>query len=177
MLRNAKIVCKSYYKLVIILVLLVTDNVRANDATVGNYFGNLSQSQESQFFDYIEYFRLQGTIKNWYEYSKDPLLEAKAVFITNLVLINYYSNYITTAKFGVNMYTGITFDKFIQGYTGFNSTGLTDEGVVEFDPQNAERIPIEMDWTGSLTSYQMEYCKNSYVYSALSKYCIFYILS
>lgn len=161
----------TYNKLIIILVLLVTNNVRADEASVGNHFANLFNSQDILFENYIINFRLREKLYYWYNNSPDRFSEAKQAFKENLVLIDYFNKYITTAKFGVNKYSGISFDKFIQRYTGFNSTGLTDEGVVEFDPKYAGRIPVEMDWTRLLTIYEMSYCKNSYVYSALSKYC------
>lgn len=173
MLTNSEeIVYNSYYKLIILL--LVPNLVRPDDDfDIANRFRNISRNQEILFETYLDQFhKFQKK-----DYSAQKRLELKKSFKANLIIIDYFNSIYTTAKFGINKYTGLSFDKFIQGYTGFNSTGLTDEGVVEFDPQYVERIIPAMDWRYSLTLYEMLYCKNSYVYSALSKYCIFHFLS
>lgn len=175
MLKDGEgIVYNNYYKLLIIL--LVTNDLRA-DSTTGSYFNNVAKEQDELFQKYLSDYYTTGGGSIYIEVSSQIYLELEKAFKTNLVLIDYFNARHTTASFGINRFSGITFDKFVQGYTGFNGSGLTDEGVVEFDPQYVEQIPPKMDWTHSLTIYYMSYCKNSYIYSALSKYCIFYCLS
>lgn len=162
MLTNSdEIVYDCYYKLMIIL--LVTNNV------VGNDFENFNKENEKLFDKYLRDYGIQIADSKRFEMFK--------IFTMNIVLQDYLNKKYTTALFGVNKFAGITFDDFVKGYTGFNGAGLTDEGVVEFDPKFTGQVPIVMDWTNILTRYEMSHCRNSYVYSAISKYCIYSFLS
>lgn len=172
MLINSDGIVYDCYYSKLMIILIVTNNIRAdvdNTTTGGNYFENLNNLHEKLFEKYLD--------ENGLYLNGSQRFEVFKTFKTNLVLIDYLNSKYTTAKFGINKYTGISFDYFIQGYTGFNGTGLTDEGVIEFDPKFTGQVPIVMDWSNLLTPYEMSYCKNSYVYSALSKYNILYVLS
>lgn len=159
----------------VIIILLVINNVCADD--VDNTYEKIFKKQEKLFEYYLKHFYLDEQIEYWHGHSREALSKANKIFKANLVLNDYFNTKYTTARFGINRYTSITFDKFIQEYTGFNGTGLSDEGVVEFDPQYVEEIPVMMDWRELLSLYRMSSCKNSYVYSAVSKYYIFHFFS
>lgn len=167
MLRKSKeIVNICCFKLIIIL--FVTYNAQTDDATNGDAFVNLNEKHKTMFHDYLIQYGKDAVID-----PSNTYLEAFGIFTTNLVLLDYYKTKYSTTSFGVNRYTGMTFDRFVKGYTGFNSDGLTDEGVVQFDPASAPDIPIFMDWTKFLTRYGQPYCRNSYAFSATSKYYTF----
>lgn len=93
------------------------------------------------------------------------------VFSENIHLINRLHNLYDTSTFSINAYTHLKFDEFTNGYTGFNSTGLTDDDVICFNRNIVQDLPPVIDWSDNMLQNHIQdtKCKNSYVLSALSK--------
>lgn len=93
------------------------------------------------------------------------------VFQDNVMMINRLYNLYDNCMFSINAYTHLKFDEFTDWYTGFNSTGLTDEDVILFNRSIRQDLPSVMDWSGDILHNYVQdtKCKNSYVLSALSK--------
>lgn len=93
-------------------------------------------------------------------------------FSDNIRKMNFLIDFYATAHFSINAYTHLTFEEFTKLCTGFNSTGLTDDGVILFNRSIVQELPPVIDWSDEILNeyHQDTKCKTSYVFSALSKF-------
>lgn len=119
---------------------------------------------DALFFQHAKSTGLQGLEKFYEE-------QYYLVFRQNILLMNRLYNIYNTTMFSINAYTHYTFDEFTNWFTGFNSTGLTEDDVTLFNRSVIQELPPVIDWSDDilLDYFQDTKCKNSYVLSALSK--------
>lgn len=121
----------------------------------------------SLFEQYAKYIGFDITSHRDHRQAEDYFL----VFCHNLRRINHLYNIYNTTTFSINKYTHYKSVEFTNWLTGFNGTGLTQDDIISFNRSLVQNVPPTMDWSNDILQdyFQDTKCKNSYVFSALSK--------